>query len=60
MEQTTIANYNEQLQQTFSDGLNNGLSQGFEIIMPYVIGAIIIVLIGTVLKAMFKKSKKRK
>lgn len=60
MEQTTIADYNEQIQQAFSDGLNSGLSQGFEIIMPYVIGAIIIVLIGTVLKAMFKKSKKRK
>lgn len=60
MEQTTIANYNEQIQQAFSDGLNSGLSQGFEIILPYVIGAIVIVLIGSIIKAIFKKSAKRK
>lgn len=60
MEQTTIADYNEQIQQAFSDGLNSGLSQGFEIIMPYVIGAVVIVLIGTIIKALFKKSTKRK
>lgn len=60
MEPTTIADYNEQIQQAFSDGLNSGLSQGVEIIMPYVIGAVVIVLIGTVIKALFKKSTKRK
>lgn len=60
MEPTTIADYNEQIQQAFSDGLNSGLSQGFEIIMPYVIGAVVIMLIGTVIKALFKKSTKRK
>lgn len=60
MEPTTIADYNEQIQQAVSDGLNSGLSQGFEIIMPYVIGAVVIVLIGTIIKALFKKSTKRK
>lgn len=59
METTTVVNeYSEQLQQAFSDGLTNGLLQGFEIILPYIIGAIVIVLVSTFIKAKIKNSKK--
>ena len=40
------------------ENMFNGLYLGFEIIKPYVIGTVVIVLIGTIIKAIFNKIAK--